>query len=174
MSASPPVGARPPRPSDSTGELKRNRSAKRDRDDVFEPRKSLGQSGSRSIKASLLGRGRGRGKRIVGPTRESMPPPPNPVLTRQFKRVPFDPDHFREQLATASQEVLQDMSMALAIREGAIQKHIALIQQLEDDSMCSREPLRFCQMLIDELEMTEAKIKSELKALQADNEGDDL
>jgi len=38
----------------------------------------------------------------------------------------------------------------------------------------SREPLRFCQMLIDELEMTEAKIKSELKALQADNEGDDL
>lgn len=58
------------------------------------------------------------------------------VLTRQFKRVPFDPDHFREQLATASQEVLQDMSMALAIREGAIQKHIALIQQLEDDSMC--------------------------------------
>ena len=53
----------------------------RDRDEVCEPRKSLGQSGSRSIKASLLSRGRGRGKRIPGPTREStqMLPPPLPV-----------------------------------------------------------------------------------------------
>ena len=58
------------------------------------------------------------------------------VLTWQFKRVPFDPDHFREQLATASQEVLQDMSTALGMRETVIQRHIALIQQLEDDSMC--------------------------------------
>jgi hypothetical protein len=47
----------------------------RERDEVFEPRKSLGQSNSRSIKTSLLNRGRGRGKRIPGITRESMPPP---------------------------------------------------------------------------------------------------
>jgi hypothetical protein len=61
---------------------------------------------------------------------------PVQVLTRQFKRVPFDPDHFREQLATAGHEVLQDMSTALGMRETVIQRHIALIQQLEDDSMC--------------------------------------
>lgn len=56
-------------------------------------------------------------------------------MTRKFKRVPFDPDHFREQLANASQEILQDMSTALALREEVIQKHIGLIQLLEDDTL---------------------------------------
>jgi hypothetical protein len=50
--------------------------------------------------------------------------------------VPFDPDHFREQLANASHEILLDMSTALALREEAIQKHSGLIQQLEDDTLC--------------------------------------
>lgn len=173
LSPSPPIGARPPRPSDGAGDLKRNRSAKRERDEVFEPRKSLGQSNSRSIKTSLLNRGRGRGKRIPGITRESMPPPTAQVITRKFKRVPFDPDHFREQLANASHEILLDMSTALALREEAIQKHSGLIQQLEDDTLCKREPLKFCQILIQELEMTEAKINSDLKALKTENEEDD-
>jgi len=80
--------------------------------------------------------------------------------------------HFRQQLATASQEVLQDMSNALAVREAAIQRHIALIHQLEDDTLCKRDPLKFCQMLTQELEMTEAKINSELRALKADEDAD--
>jgi hypothetical protein len=36
-----------------------------------------------------------------------------------------------------------------------------------------REPLKFCQILIQELEMTEAKINSDLKALKTENEEDD-
>ena len=35
-----------------------------------------------------------------------------------------------------------------------------------------RDPVKFCQMLIQELEMTEAKINSELRALKADEDAD--
>lgn len=56
-------------------------------------------------------------------------------LVRKFSRIPFDADHFQERLELGTAEELEEMNAALLARSQAIQKHIDLIKQLEDDSL---------------------------------------
>ena len=55
------------------------------------------------------------------------------MLSKKFKRIPFDPDHFRERLENGSPDELEEMNAALLVRSQAIQKHMDLIKQLEDE-----------------------------------------
>ena len=57
------------------------------------------------------------------------------VLTRKFRRIPFDPDRFRKQLGNGTYEELEEMNAALQLRSHAIQKHMDLIKQLEDETL---------------------------------------
>lgn len=57
------------------------------------------------------------------------------VLTRKFKRIPFDPDRFKDRLANGTHEELEEMNAALLLRSQAIQKHMELIKQLEDEHL---------------------------------------
>lgn len=57
------------------------------------------------------------------------------VLSRKFKRIPFDPDHFQERLASGGPDELEEMHTALLMRSQAIDKHIELIRQLDDDQL---------------------------------------
>ena len=57
------------------------------------------------------------------------------ILTKKFKRIPFDPDHFRERLESGSHEELEEMNAALLLRSQAIQKHLDLIMQLGDEQL---------------------------------------
>ena len=60
------------------------------------------------------------------------------MLSKKFKRIPFDPDHFRERLGNGSPDELEDMNAALLLRSQAIQQHLELIKQLEDELLGRR------------------------------------
>lgn len=63
------------------------------------------------------------------------------MLAKKFKRIPFDSERFRERLANGSQQELEEMNAALLLRSQAIQKHIDLILQLEDEHLGEAEKL---------------------------------
>ncbi len=57
------------------------------------------------------------------------------VLSKKYKRIPFDPDDFRKRLESSSPHELEEMNAALTVRSLAIQKHVELIKQLEDEQL---------------------------------------
>lgn len=59
---------------------------------------------------------------------------------QKYKYLPFRKEVWQERLATATSMELEEMYAALTQKEAAIQHHLDLIQQLEDDTVCKHHP----------------------------------
>ena len=58
------------------------------------------------------------------------------VPMQKYKYLPFRSEVWQERLTNATGMELEEMHAALLQKEAAIQHHLDLIQQLEDDTVC--------------------------------------